>query len=89
MFNLTDKTYIICLTNNIKIYLTKKQAKQCKEAVILNKKFIIIDERLFNVKVINYIVPAYELENAKKRLKGEWMCPSGTWHQYGELCGHG
>ncbi|RLF54688.1 MAG: hypothetical protein DRN13_02070 [Thermoplasmata archaeon] len=87
--NLTDKTYILCLDNNEKIYLTDEQAKQCRAALLSGKEFILMEENLLKTKAIKYILPAREVERAERIKRGEWMCEYGFWHQKGEQCGHG
>ena len=85
---LTDKTHILFLFNNERVHLTKNQAKQCQEAVVANKEFIALDDKLFRSRSIQYIMPAADVEKAQRIKRGEWICRYGKWHQRGEECGH-
>jgi len=86
---ITDKTYVLCLDNNEKIYLTKEQAMKVKEAILNDLDFILLASNLIRKRAIKYIIKACEVERAERIKRGEWMCKYGFWHQRGEQCGHG
>lgn len=86
---LTNKTQVLCLDNNEKIYLTEEQAKKVKRAVLEDLEFILVAENLIRKRAIKYIIRASEVEKAERIKRGEWMCEYGKWHQRGEKCGHG
>ncbi len=89
MGQLTDKTHIILMTGDIRIWITEKEFETAEKLIGAGKVFINLDGRLINTKSIIYAGPRNELELADRIKRGEWKCEYGFWHEKYQQCGHG
>lgn len=78
---ITDKTEVLVLRGDIKIYLNQEEAKKVY-AIMENKgieAFEIQDRKIMRY-AIQYVVPAGDIEIQERIKRGEWKCEKGHWN---------
>lgn len=85
----TDKTHAIVLKGGVKLWITKDQCENAKNAIMAGKEFCEVGGSLFATAAVLLIAPATEVEEADKIKRGEYKCAYNEWHERGEGCGHG
>ncbi|MEM5853838.1 MAG: hypothetical protein QW228_05715 [Candidatus Aenigmatarchaeota archaeon] len=86
---ITDKNYILFLKGGHKIWINETQFEMLKNLLETNRKFIQVENWVFNRDEVAYIGPRREIEITERIKKGEWQCKYGYWHNPGEECAHG
>jgi len=86
---ITDKNFVVMLKGNYRCWVNKEQKELLEKGLLMGKKFIKIDEFLFNSDDISFILPASEIDREDRIKRGDWQCKYGYWHTKGEQCGHG
>lgn len=81
---ITDKTYVIVLRGNVKIYVNAADFEKLKAAVGMGVEMLEVEGRIIMRNAIQYIVPAADLQKQEKeqmhRKHGDWQCFKGNWH---------
>jgi len=86
--SISDKTFVVILKGDIRIWLTEKEFKLFQSLLESGKTFVSFSNRIINLKMIVYAGPRIEVETADRIKNGEWQCRDcGRWHPKGEECG--
>ena len=85
---ITDKTHLIILTNDIRIWITEKEFELFKGLISAGKSFVEIAGNIINTNTILFVGPRINIETADRIKRGEWQCSiCKRWHPRFEECG--
>jgi len=80
MNQLTDKTWVLVLRDNVRLYLNEQDAEKVKQAVSSGAGTLDIQGRLIMKQAILYLISASDQDVADKIRKGWWKCANGVLH---------
>ena len=87
---ITDKTHVVLMMNDVRVYITQEQADNLKKLLSAQNcpRYVEIGEELINTNSIVSVSSAVNLKLSERVKRGDWMCKYGHWHTRGEECGH-
>ena len=90
MNEISNKTYVIKMSDGTLIYISQEQADNLKQILQSeNKTFIDVEGQAISTRYINGIFTAEVIDSEIRRKNGQWKCEYGTWHDKGQQCGCG
>ena len=78
--SLTDKTHVLVLRGNVKIYINLGEFESIKKAISRGEEMLEVQGRLVMKQSILYLISASDQDTADKVKKGYWKCHSGNLH---------
>jgi hypothetical protein len=77
---ITDKTHILALRDNVKIWINQNEFEAIKAALSGDKWMFEIQGRIIMKNAVLYIISAADQVEAEKIKRGYWRCSSGNLH---------
>ena len=78
--SLTDKTFVLVLRGNVKIYVNEQEFESMKAALARGEEMFEVQKRLVMKNAVLYIVSAADFDEAEKIKRGFWRCDWGKLH---------
>jgi gamma-glutamylcyclotransferase (GGCT)/AIG2-like uncharacterized protein YtfP len=78
--DITDKTHVLVLRGNVKIYINLAEFEGIKNAISRGEDMFEVQGRLIMKQAILYLISAADQDIADKIKKGWWKCSKGNLH---------
>lgn len=78
--SLTDKTHVLVLRGNVKLYINVNEFEGIKKAISRGEDMFEVQGRLIMKQAVLYLISASDQDTADKIKKGYWKCHAGDLH---------
>ncbi len=78
--SITDRTHVLVLRGNVKIYINLGEFESIKKAISRGEEMLEVQGRLVMKQSILYLISAADQDTADKIKKGYWKCSAGNLH---------
>jgi len=88
MYELTDKTNCVCVSNGVEIWLNNSDKELFLKKYSAGERgnLIEIAGEFVNTSHILGVFTSQQMDALTRRKNGQWFCDRGTWHNKGEKC---